>query len=758
MPVLTGILALLLNGQPATAGDVLLRKDSAPVKVESPVSYKTLYRLPIPENLPDHPRVFVNAGELKRARADFAAGDRYATNVVYRIRTNALPYLTQSIDFTSRQDIAPIAAFAEIYAVTGETNYGMRARDLLVDFSTYYQTLKTTLQHGRYSWSTLGEKPVAIDLAMAYDLIANAPFVSSNDHRHIQKMFRTMAWECGHNCVHTGSDNWRALANALIAACGFAIGDRALIDESINGVYDDKRGKYLYGVVQQLTHSFYSDGTSWERAPGYALMSIDAMMYVLVAAKNSGLDIWHASLPGIPGPFLGCENHGGYDPGNRSFKALLDAQFYYSFHSFRNQGRLGRSEAYADSCNPGLYNHNVYRLAFQEYQDPKYAWLNSQQRRPVDFWNLMHGPANMSAGQFNMNDSASIGLTGQHTNGCALFPVGGFAILRSDPTNLLAISCLLAFGPLSAGHTHPDMLHFSLYGQGEIVCPDSGLHRYNDPLHEDWDRQTISHNTVVVDETSHWHAGQLIEDIWRFFEPVGEVKSFYPGKRVKMVRALCTNAYAGVTMDRALTLVGSYVLDVFRVTSASNRTYDLALHGLGEIRTMPELPLASNAFTQAGYKELTNLRRGTPTSDILRAEFVETNRSVLVLREQPVGSEVIIGRDPGGAYYQITNNFCLISRQYTNRAVFVTLMEPYANSPTVKSISVQRQAKGIIQVTVKRQSGEDILSIPDEPSETMLVRRKGVDGNIVFEEQHPIHARPSSIFHRLMIGLKNLWK
>lgn len=682
----------------------------APDKI---VSYQTLYRMTIPATLPtNRPFVFVTTQELAQVKAAYAANDGYTTSVVYRIRTNAQAYLTQTIDFTARQDIAPIASLAEIYAVTGDTNYGNRARVLLTNFSAYYQTLTTTTNHGRYTSDTLYEKPVAITCAMAYDLIAAAPFVTANDHQQIQAMFRTMAWECGHNCTHTGSDNWRSLANALIAACGFAIGDRGLIDEAINGVYDNERGVYLYGMVQQLTHSFFPDGISWERAPGYSFMSIDAMMYVLVAAKNAGLNIWSASLPGIPGPFLGYAGHGGFNSCNRSVKTVIDSQFYYAFHNLSNQSRLGRIEAYADSCNDQLWYHDIYRLASQEYGDSKYAWLNTCQGRPLDFWNLAHGPTNMPSGSFNMNDPASIGLTGQHTNGCTLFPDGGFAVLRSNPTNLQATSCLLTFGPLSSGHTHPDILHFSLYGQGEIVCPDSGLHPYADPLHTNWDQQTIAHNTIVVDQTSHNYACQLIGGVWRFFEPVGRAQSFDPGNPVKTARATCTNAYAGVTMDRTLTLMnGPYVLDIFRVTSASNRTFDLALHGRGVIQTTPELTATNNTFTQAGYKELTDLRRGTPAAGILRAVFAETNRSVLVLREQPAGSEAITGKDPGGAYYQVTNNFCLISRQCTNQAVFVTLMEPYTNAPLVQSLAVEHQAQGVLQVTVTRQTGEDFYTI-----------------------------------------------
>lgn len=100
---------------------------------------------------------------------------------------------------------------------------------------------------------------------------------------------------------------------------------------------------------------------------GYRYYTASALMYVMEAAKNSGIDLWHAKLPGLLGPFLGSANHEEYGPaGERSIKAFLDAPFYYAFPN-GSFARIG------DSGKDRLSYHPIYELAYEEYKDDKYA-------------------------------------------------------------------------------------------------------------------------------------------------------------------------------------------------------------------------------------------------------------------------------------------------------------------------------------------------------------------------------------------------
>lgn len=851
-----------------------------------------ILRLALPDELPAHPRVFCTADNLARIRADLAGGDAYTRTCVNHILGQAEAALARLDDLAGRRadagDTGAAATLAQAYVLSDEARYGQACRQLLLALADVYPTLETTRSRGRLRDSTLAEGPVAVNCSMAYDLIADAPFMSGDDRRHIeQDLLRTMAWECGHKCAHCNSSNWRSWALAIVASCGFATGDRELIEEATNGVYDPERNAYLYGIVQQLTHSVFSDGIHWERSMGYTYYTASALMYAMEAAANSGIDLWHAKLPGILGPFEGSAGHEEYGPpGDRSIKAMLDAPFYFAFAG-GSFARIG------DSGTSSLSYHPIYELAYQEYEDPKYAWLTNRQRerrdgvvqnwtlwrargapegrptaepchdgsfafrlrtnqddrialwqdisvpadqpvtvtgwvkaidmdgatahircnfgqetvhtgrveeagdwrqvraeippaegaeadstrrirlhvflengagevvwddirltvgdadenrvrnggfeyasidgRELNFWSLAHSPAEVPEGHYGLAEDATIGISGRHENGCTLFPVGGFAILRADPTDPDATALNLAFGPYGSGHDHPDRLHFSLYGLGAALGPDAGSWGYDDPMHLTWANQTVAHNTLTVDEVAQQPQGTS-DSIFageRGDQRVhGVLRLFHPGNALKAVRATCDTAYPGVRMDRTLCLVDRYVLDVFRVSSADEHTYDLAFHGLGQAESdaLPS-PLEENPFAARGYAHLTEVRAGFPPAGPLRVVFRGAERSVLLLQLQPEAGEVILARDPtrDGA-----RSSCIARRRGT-QATYVTVFEPYQDAPTVRSIGATERAGALLAV-VSRAVGADQFVLPADLGGPIRLGRYDADHRLTLEE------------------------
>lgn len=847
--------------------------------------HEGLFRVPIPQALPAHPRVFCTQGDLDRIKADAAKGDAYTLACISHIRRSADACLAKKVKLYAAKPGRGLFSDAELlaqaFALTGDERYGRLCRQYLLALADACPKLKTTRASGRFSDSTLREGPLAVRAAMAYDLIAGAAFVTTADRHHIERdLLRVMAWECGHGCHHCNSSNWRSWALAIIASCGFAAGDRALIEEAINGVYDPKRKAYLYGIVQQLTHSIFSDGVHWERSMGYTSYTGSALMYVMVAAKNSGIDLWHAKLPGILGPFEGCAPHEEFGPvGDRSIKAFFDAPFYYAFPN----GMLAK---YGDSGSGQLSYHGMYELAYREYRDRKYAWLISQRRlgasdallgwslwrprgvpksevvtdqaadgrvafrmvcsegdrialvqdvtvpadrrvrvsgkvkalrmagasahircnfgktavftnrvrkpgewttatvdispaaeakpgtsrsirlhvfleggagevlwddvrvtvedsttnvaingsfeadspdgRRLSFWALVHHGKDVPPGRYDLSEDGTIGLSGRHLNGSTLFPIGGFAILRSNPTDEAATAVNFAFGPYGSGHDHPDRLHFDLYGLGQVLGPDAGSWGYSNPMHLTWANTTIAHNTMTVDETSQQPQDNS-RSIWagergsqRVF---GVLRLFHSGKHLKAVRATCDTAYPGVMLDRTLCLVGPYVLDVFRVSSSTEHTLDWAFHGLGKVSSGEKLEaLVKTPFTTRGYSHLTQVRRGFPEAGTVRARFSTKGASLLLLHVQPAGGEIALAEDPARSPSSATS--CFIARRRGRDAVFVSLLEPFTAEPTVRRVAASGR-QGAVAVVVQYEGGEDRFTLADAVDGTVTVSREG---------------------------------
>ena len=853
--------------------------------------WEDLPRVPIPADLPPHPRLFCTVADLARIRADYGRRDPYTVACWERIAHDAEMALDEGAPTVegrpSRAQLSRAALLGQAHALTEDARFATAARELLLAVSRAAMRLERTRAAGLLGTSTLEEGPLAVDFAMAYDLVASHPAFTADDHRLVRGALRRVGWEAGHGCHHRDSSNWRSWAICVEAVCGFASGDRELIEEAINGAWDEKRNCYLYGVVQQLTHSVFSDGIHWERCMGYTYYTGSALMHAMEAARNSGIDLWHADLPGILGPFAGGAPHEEYGPpGRRSFRAFLDAPFYYAFPG-GGFARIG------DSGTRAMQYHPMYELAWQEYRDPKYAWLIRRDRdergadtpafwqiwrpagdpqwelrtdgapegaaavrmatgkegrialvqnvacprnrplivsgrvkalamaggrahircnagksawfspavqadgdwrtvqvevpaevgegnrhvrlhaflesgagevlwtdlrarvggtgpnlvrngqfaqgrvdgRRLDFWNLVNGAAAVPEGEYDLEKDAAIGLAGRHANGSTLFPVGGFAILRARPDDPESLAVNLSYGPYGSGHDHPDRLTITVHGLGRILCPDAGSWGYENPMHLTWANQTVAHNTVSVDEVAQDPQG-LSRSIWaaergeqRVF---GVLRLFHAGKHFQAVRATCDTAYPGVRLDRTVCLVGPYLLDVCRADADRERTFDLPLHGRGELAADGAAALPANPFSGLGYAHLGDIRKLPPTETV-RACFAEEGRRLDVLQSLPPASEVFLARDP--ARGEATS--CLLARVRGTSACFVTLLAPHRGETPVGDLAVRRRP-GEIWVEATHAAGTDRLVFPDAPDGVLRLERLDAQGRIVARES----ARP----------------
>ncbi|MCC7492223.1 MAG: heparinase II/III family protein [Fimbriimonadaceae bacterium] len=824
------------------------------------------FRVPLPATLPPHPRVFATAADLARVRRDLAAGDAYTIATVAALRGRGLAALEVAPEPAATSPTAShfsaAAACAEAWAVTGEAPFAAAGGRLLRAIAVGYPKLTTTPSHGRVSTNgTLTEGPLAVQAAGAYDLLYDQ--LNAADRELIERdLLRLMALECGHKCTHANSSNWRSWALTILAACGFATGDRALIDEALNGVWEPQRKLYLYGVVQQLQHSFFGDGIHWERSVGYTYYTASALQWVLLAAANSGIDLWATPVPSLLGPFEGSAPHEEYGPpGSRRLSSWLLAPYYLSFAD-------GSVEQYGDSGTSALQYHPIYELAYARDPDPRYAWLLHRERqeqrrglagwdlwqpagqssgevvpggregqalrlrtgeqarvaavqrfqapadRPVEvsgwvkllaaggaaahlrlnsgdqalytpslrtagdwqpvrvtlppaanarpgdqrtwtlhvfleggagealwdalqvscpgsvvtvanlsfdaapsdgrratFFDLLHAVREVPAGRFDLRQDSAMGLAGEHRNGASLFPVGGFALLRANPADPAAPAVQVAYGPYGSGHDHPDRLHLTVYGAGRILAADAGSWGYDKPDHVTWARQTVAHNTVVLDELSQQPQGSSSgvfvgeRGDQRVF---GELRCWHPGKQFQVLRTTCTTAYPNTLLDRTVAVAAPYVVDVMRVRSPGEHCVDLPLNALGSLTIeTPTTPLTT-PLTALGYRHWTAVRRATPPAGVVRGRFDSGSARLHLWLWHPGDGELLLAQTPAkGAPRSV-----LLSRQRAAAATFVTVLEPSPGAATVQQVNCLQTAGGL-RLEIRHAAGEDALTLPE---------------------------------------------
>ncbi|MFW6155776.1 MAG: hypothetical protein ACOC7J_00540, partial [Armatimonadota bacterium] len=201
---------------------------------DAPTPWTDLPRFEIPDELPPHPRVFCTQADIDRIRADYEAGDEYTRVCVDQIVERAAQYLSaelQAEGTPGRSAFGEAALLAQAWALTDNEQAGRRALAILNWGARVAPTLEPTRSAGLFTDSTLMEGPLAANAAMAYDLIASAPWVSDTDRAAIEDdLLRRIGRTSGRGCRHLNSSNWRSWGMAISAATGFAAGDFDLIE------------------------------------------------------------------------------------------------------------------------------------------------------------------------------------------------------------------------------------------------------------------------------------------------------------------------------------------------------------------------------------------------------------------------------------------------------------------------------------------------------------------------------------------------
>lgn len=261
-------------------------------------------------------------------------------------------------------------------------------------------------------------------------------------------------------------------------------------------------------------------------------------------------------------------------------------------------------------------------------------------------WNLLPElPAAPPAGP-----DGAWATAGVRRAGCSLFDATGMAILRERWDDPAALAALLSWGPYGGGHGHPGMLELVVGGGGRWLIPALGTVSYDSPLHGSWTNTTVGHSTVVINQTSQFPGapksawGNATAD----HKVIGELLDFQATDDVKLIRARCDNAYAGVELDRTVAIVDGVVVDRFAVTPSDGQehTFDYVLH-------LPEPAVAQGLAMQPrgplgdghGYEHLGDLTAAA-TDDAVTVACGDALR--LTCAAKP-GSELIVGTSPKGS-------------------------------------------------------------------------------------------------------------
>jgi len=473
---------------------------------------------------------------------------------------------------------------------------------------------------------------------------------------------------------------------------------RMLVDEP------NKSGAHS-GIRYALYNSVFRDGLPLE-SPHYNALWINSISIIAELLNKGGVSLYEE-------PRL---------------RMLYDAQI-------RNVAVKKFTPAIGDSGSPLgeiIGKGNSYKIAYDAYKEPRYlSWssLGSAQGADTfsDFNSLFISPSVRKPSTFAINT----------TQQSRLFAGYGLGILNNKADNS---GLALTYG-YHGSHYHWDFLNFELYANGQKMMPDLG---YPDQMNDyvpgiySWSKNTISHNTVVVDAKKQTQ------------NKPGVLHNFVNAPFVRIVDA-SSQAYAEATVYRRNLIMvdvdenNSYTMDFFRVTGG--KQHDYSLHGPpGKVKTHHGIWSAKQPGTLAGvsvdigqmydnetmkvenfsggysryqgsgFQHLFNVQNLEKGKGLIEYQHVlDTNAQLRVHLLQDDQQKVFIA----DAYdlpvkKPHTIKYVVVRRESTSseplKSTFISLLEPYSTTAYVKNVKLLALNSGSgTAVEISRSSLKDLI-------------------------------------------------
>ncbi|MGH6615403.1 alginate lyase family protein [Sphingomonas sp.] len=604
-----------------------------------------------------------------------------------------------------------------LYRITGDKAYADFARTMLLEYAKLYPTLgphpaKANEAAGRLFWQSLNDSVWLVYGVQGYDAIRDT--LSPADRETIDaNVFRKMAefLSVGNAKTFNLIHNHATWAAAGVGMTGYVLHDPELVARALKGT--DKSGKsgFLAQVDQLFSpDGYYTEGPYYQR---YALQPF-VVFADAIQANQPELKIW--------------ERHGGVLPkAIRSTIQLTYDGYFFPLNDAMPDKSLKTDELY-----------QAVAIGYAATRDPSFLAIAKWQGRTILTPAGLAVARDLAAGK-----ARPFAYTSQLFRDGPNGDQGGLAVLRSSAEDDAEV-LVAKNSAMGMGHGHFDKLSWILYDAGNAIVTDYGSARFLNieskdggrylKENESWAKQTIAHNTLVVNETSNF-GGK-----WKVGEDLAPKQLFFSGDdALKASTAEMAGAWPGVTFRRTLVQLplgkGSpVVLDLLRVTGAAPATYDLPLHYAGHI-TDVGFPLQSNVAARPvlgaanGYQHIWVDATGTPTADTATLTWINGGRFYTYRMVPPAGSSVILGES--GAHdprFNLRREPMLIQRVTGAKdTMFVSLLEPHgsydaaaettvASASQIKALRHVRTVDGDVIVIEPVKGAPVIVAVADDVS------------------------------------------
>ncbi len=467
---------------------------------------------------------------------------------------------------------------ASLWMIKQKESYLSFCIDILKGYADVYPSMNNNVSKdsnppGRLFHQTLNENMWLLYASLAYSCIYKE--LSEDDRKHIEtNLFRQMIeiFTVDHADDFDIIHNHGLWSVASVGICGYAINDQSVVDMALLGLKGDSISG---GFFAQLNELFSPDGYYME-GPYYHRFALRPIILFAEAIESRQPE------------------HNIYQFKDQIIKRTTFALMATAFPD-------GSLPALNDSSKTISINDEGIVLAtsacFQRYSAEANLIAMAHHQQQVCLskagLKLALAASHTPATQFNWGSLVlSDGAQGDR---------GGLGILRHASGEKMDMA-LLWFGQHGSDHQlhsaldhgHFDGLHLSWFNHGQEVLNDYGFGRWVNvepkfggryiPENKSYCKQTIAHNTVVVDERSQNQGSTAIaEKKW------GKLHFLHQLDQHQAISATIDEYYEGVNMQRSAFLLNlsgfdsPVLLDLFALWSDAAHQYDYPIHYQGQI-------------------------------------------------------------------------------------------------------------------------------------------------------------------------------
>ena len=604
-----------------------------------------------------------------------------------------------------------------MFQLTGEKKYAEYVKSLLFKYADMYPALplhpvQKSSYRGKLFWQGLNECVWLVYTSQAYDCIYT--FLTKKERKFIEdNLFRPMVKfiAIDNRSTFEKIHNHGTWAVAGVGMISYVMGDKDMLEKALYG--PDKSGKG--GFIRQVDQLFSPDGY-FKEGPYYQRYSLQPFIMFAQAIDNNEPErkIFEFKngviLKAVTTLLQMTEANGQFFHFNDALdKTWHSTELVWGVDIAYNKTGNRELLSIAKKQNTVILNESGYKVASEMEQAVPFVHKTMVIRDGAD------------------GDE------------------GGIGILRSR--NGDNASCIaLKYTSQGMGHGHFDKLSFTYYDNNAEIIQDYGAARFLNiepkngghylPENNSFGKQTIGHNTLVVDEKSHFD-GKLDEA--SKYSPV--FYAFVNTDKVKMISAKDTHAAPGVDMQRSLLLVSHssfehpLVVDVFRAESKLKHQYDLPFYFKGHLINTDYQYKAFDTSrsllgSKNGYQHLWVEAQGGTDRKTAATTWLNGNRFYTLTTVTDSDTEIFLNRIGGSdPNFNLRNEPCFMLRQKeAGNHTFVSVIEahgeynprleytlaPYTNIQDVQIIT-DTEEYTIVKIVAK--SGQDMtICIANENS------------------------------------------